>query len=340
MPRLAVSFSLVVALAGLSACCLPRPRRRPSLTQQTRSSGWCPLQPAARRTSLPACWPSASRRRWARPWWLRTGRAAAVWWARQRPCAPRPTATASAGHGVHHGNNPAINPKIPYNPLTDFTPIINMAAAQRDCRAPQLPGARLRGLCGRAQKNPGYSYSSSGTGGIGHLQMELYKACRRLRVAHPLPSRRGLALTDTVAGQVSIILITCPRRCPYQGWPSDPLRRGCARVACSCLMCPPSRGSGLSPSTAWPLWRAGSQGLEQRSGTRSTAPWRQTPPCPEVKKAHRGNGLHHRGLTRPNSSRPRSRRSSMSKESRRGRKSLARLIPAATRAGRSSSRSG
>ena len=106
-----------------------------------------------------------------------------------------------------HSIGPAINPKIPYNAETDFTPIVYVASSPNVVVVSNtLPVKNMRELIDYARKNPGkLNYASSGNGTIVHLTTEYFKAQSDTFILH-IPYRgTALAIPDLVSGKVDVL---------------------------------------------------------------------------------------------------------------------------------------
>lgn len=114
--------------------------------------------------------------------------------------------------------NPAINPKNPYDPTAAFTPVINIAATPNVIAVnPKFAGsANYKAFEEELKKSAGkYSYGSSGTGGIQHMLMELYKSLTGIEMTHVPYRGAGPALNDAVANQIPMILDNLPSALPF-----------------------------------------------------------------------------------------------------------------------------
>ena len=107
-----------------------------------------------------------------------------------------------------HAIIPTIMPDLPYNALTDFTPIALLAKGPYVLVAhPSLGVSTLAELVARAKARPGaINYASPGNGTGNHFATELFKARAGVDLVHvPYPGAAP-ATTDVVAGQVPLML--------------------------------------------------------------------------------------------------------------------------------------
>lgn len=108
--------------------------------------------------------------------------------------------------------NPAINKTLKYDPLVDLTPIINIVATPNVLAVhPLFKAENFKQFVEELQRHPGkYSYGSTGSGGIVHLQMEIFKAVTKTDILHIAFRGASPAIGDVLNGQVTVLLDNLP----------------------------------------------------------------------------------------------------------------------------------
>jgi tripartite-type tricarboxylate transporter receptor subunit TctC len=103
-----------------------------------------------------------------------------------------------------HAVGPAINPRLPYNTLTDFTPITLVATFPNVLVAHPATANSLTELIDKLKASPGkYAFGSSGAGSSTHLTGELFKLMTKTDVNHIPYKGTGPLLNDLMGGQVA-----------------------------------------------------------------------------------------------------------------------------------------
>jgi len=102
---------------------------------------------------------------------------------------------------------PALQTKVPFDPVRDFSPITLVAGGSFAMAVhPSVPVRSVKELVALAKAKPGsLNYSSSGAGASPHIAAELFKSTARIDVVHVPYKGVGPALTDLVAGQVDLM---------------------------------------------------------------------------------------------------------------------------------------
>lgn len=113
--------------------------------------------------------------------------------------------------------NPSLLPKLPYDPLTDLTPITYAGVTPHTLVVnPSLPVKNLQELLEYARKNPGkLSYGSVGNGTSFHLGMEDLKKQARVSMVHIPYKGTGAVLTDLMANNIQVAFANTPNVVPH-----------------------------------------------------------------------------------------------------------------------------
>ncbi|MET4577779.1 Bug family tripartite tricarboxylate transporter substrate binding protein [Ottowia thiooxydans] len=113
--------------------------------------------------------------------------------------------------------NSHIYKKVPFDAAKDFAPVAFVADAETVLVVnPKVPARSLKELIELAKGKPGdLTFASGGPGTTSHLAGELFKSVTKTYITH-IPYKGNVpALTDLVAGQVSLSFATLQPALPF-----------------------------------------------------------------------------------------------------------------------------
>ncbi|MBI2958965.1 MAG: tripartite tricarboxylate transporter substrate binding protein, partial [Betaproteobacteria bacterium] len=111
----------------------------------------------------------------------------------------------------------ALNPKTPFDPLKDFTPITKVAQTPLILVAhPSVPVNSLVELINRSrQGDTQFHYGTAGAGSSTHLAGEYLKMLSGLKMTHVPYKGAGEATRDNVGGQIPLTFSAVPSALPF-----------------------------------------------------------------------------------------------------------------------------
>ncbi len=113
--------------------------------------------------------------------------------------------------------NPSLYQKMPFSPLTDLAPVIQISSFPLVLEVnPKLGVKTVRELIAMAKnKKPELSFASAGNGTPQHLAGEIFNTQMDIKIAH-IPYRgAGPALNDLLGGQVNVMFDIIGSSLPY-----------------------------------------------------------------------------------------------------------------------------
>jgi tripartite-type tricarboxylate transporter receptor subunit TctC len=116
-----------------------------------------------------------------------------------------------------HTINPSLYKKLTYDAARDFAAISMLVTGPGVLVVhPSLPARNARELIAVAKSRPGeLLYASAGNGTPPHLAAELFKSMAGINIVHVPYKGNAQAMTDLIAGQVSLSFPTGPSAMPH-----------------------------------------------------------------------------------------------------------------------------
>ena len=116
-----------------------------------------------------------------------------------------------------HAINTSLYSKMPYDPVTDFVAISQVAVVPNVLVVhPSVPASNLAELVALAKKEPGkLDYASLGNGTAAHLGMEMLKSAAGIDITHVPYKGSAPAVSDLIAGQVQMMVDGLPSSLPH-----------------------------------------------------------------------------------------------------------------------------
>ena len=116
-----------------------------------------------------------------------------------------------------HAVNPGLFPKLPYDPIKDFSPVTLITATPFMLGIhPSVAAYSVAEFVAIARNKPGsLNYGSSGAGSSIHLTTELLKSAANIQMTHVPYKGSGPAFIDLIGGQIQMLFSSTVSTLPH-----------------------------------------------------------------------------------------------------------------------------